>query len=322
MPAVFFQVKRCRPSGADQRPSAPWTRLGTTTWVWSWGSPARLVRCRNAAPMNPCLRSAGPRRDPDGRSRPPWRGGRARRRRPGRGRPRSCHGPRPIRRPRGGRRPWERRTSGRSRAGGPDWSWRPEASPCAEVPASRFRRASASTWPTSPSCFGRRPDPLSGCLAPAEVVVVDVVGHLLEVVVGSAGGAEPPYRQQAGRQRWAIGPVHGRIVRMDVTSNVILADTGPSTRENLYSAVARNSARRAEGTLWCTGVECCVQVRRGRWKGMTKPPSSMEGGFVAGSEVLARRTRASSVFGGQQAGSWRSGGARPRGPQGPRSRRQ
>ena len=30
-----------------------WTRLGTTTWVWSWGSPARLVRCRKAAPMKP-----------------------------------------------------------------------------------------------------------------------------------------------------------------------------------------------------------------------------------------------------------------------------
>ena len=70
----------------------------------------------------------------------------------------------------------------------------------------------------------------------------------------------------------AIGPVHGRIVRMDVTLNVILADTGPSTRENLYSAVARNSARRAEGTLWCTGVECCVQVRRSRWKGHDEAP--------------------------------------------------
>ena len=37
-----------------------------------------------------------------------------------------------------------------------------------------------------PERFGRRPDPLSRCLAATEVVVVDVVGDLVEVVVGTA----------------------------------------------------------------------------------------------------------------------------------------
>lgn len=44
---------------------------------------------------------------------------------------------------------------------------------------------------------------------------------------------------------------------------------------------ARHSARRAESTLWCTGVEGCVQVRGEPMEAdMTMPPSSMEGGIV------------------------------------------
>ena len=38
---------------APSRPSADLTRLATRTWVWSWGSPARLIRWRKAAAMKP-----------------------------------------------------------------------------------------------------------------------------------------------------------------------------------------------------------------------------------------------------------------------------
>ena len=46
-----------------------------------------------------------------------------------------------------------------------------------------------------PKPFGGRADPLARRLAPAEVVVVDAVGNLVEVVLGAARGAEPPYRE-------------------------------------------------------------------------------------------------------------------------------
>lgn len=39
----------CRPSNADQRPSWPRVMFATNTWVCSYGSTARDVRCRNAA---------------------------------------------------------------------------------------------------------------------------------------------------------------------------------------------------------------------------------------------------------------------------------
>ena len=42
---------------------------------------------------------------------------------------------------------------------------------------------------------GRRADPTARCFSASEVVVVDVVGDLVEVVVGATGAAEPPYRQ-------------------------------------------------------------------------------------------------------------------------------
>ena len=40
-------------AGPSERSSGPWTRLATTTCVCKSGSPARDVRWRNAAPMNP-----------------------------------------------------------------------------------------------------------------------------------------------------------------------------------------------------------------------------------------------------------------------------
>ena len=82
------------------------------------------------------------------------------------------------------------------------------------------------------------------CLAPTQVVVVvNVVGDRVELVLGPAGGTEPPYREH-GRCRLvgAIGPIHARIVRMDVTLDVILASVGLLTWDYLDSAVARNSA--------------------------------------------------------------------------------
>ena len=63
-----------------------------------------------------------------------------------------------------------------------------------------------------------------------------------------------------------VRPVHARIVHTDVTLGVIQDDSGPSTSDNLDSAVARHSARRAEGTL----VHGCGLLRTG-------PAGPMEG---------------------------------------------
>ncbi len=46
-----------RPSNADHFPSAAWARLPMTTCVCRCGSPARDVRCRNAAATNPSASS-------------------------------------------------------------------------------------------------------------------------------------------------------------------------------------------------------------------------------------------------------------------------
>ena len=53
--------------------------------------------------------------------------------------------------------------------------------------------------------FGRRSDPLARRFTPSEVVVIDVVGDLVEVVLGAAGGAEPPYRQHRGARQRVFG---------------------------------------------------------------------------------------------------------------------
>ena len=45
---------RSRPSKAVQRPSGPWTRLATTRWVCTSGSPSRLVRWSNPTASSPC----------------------------------------------------------------------------------------------------------------------------------------------------------------------------------------------------------------------------------------------------------------------------
>ena len=148
------------------------------------------------------------------------------------------------------------------------------------------------------------PIQLSGCLAAAEVVVVDVVGHLVEVVVGSARGAEPPYRQHGDADR---------SVRSGRSMDEWSVWTSPRTSsqpthsqlpgENPYSSVARSSARRAEGTLWCTGVECCVQVRRGRWKGHDEAPF-LDGRGLRGGPALSMLQPAS--------GRWFRGDGRTR----------
>ena len=52
-PAASLERYRAWPSSALQRPSGPRVRLATRTWVWSCGSPARLVRWRKPAAMNP-----------------------------------------------------------------------------------------------------------------------------------------------------------------------------------------------------------------------------------------------------------------------------
>jgi hypothetical protein len=54
--------------------------------------------------------------------------------------------------------------------------------------------------------------------------------------------------------------------------NVTLSVRRPSTTETLDLVAARYSARRADGTRWCTGVECVVQVRQSRWKGYNAAP--------------------------------------------------
>ena len=97
-PAVCLARYRPWASSADQRPSGPRVRLATRTWVCRWGSPARLVRCRNAAATNPAPRS---RRVPNSARHPsPWPGcwtlaGRSRPRVPARRRPRRRPGRRP-----------------------------------------------------------------------------------------------------------------------------------------------------------------------------------------------------------------------------------
>ena len=46
-----------------------------------------------------------------------------------------------------------------------------------------------------PELFSSCPDRLSGRFTSAQVIVVDVVGHLVEVVVSTARRTEPPYRE-------------------------------------------------------------------------------------------------------------------------------
>ena len=68
---------RSRPSSAVQRPSGPWTRLATTRWVCSSGSPSLDVRWSNPTARTPCPTRAGHRHVHGGRpgarpgSRPP-----------------------------------------------------------------------------------------------------------------------------------------------------------------------------------------------------------------------------------------------------------
>ena len=47
-------------SQALQRPSAPWTRFATTTWLWTCGSPFRLTPCVNTAATAPLVGSTDP----------------------------------------------------------------------------------------------------------------------------------------------------------------------------------------------------------------------------------------------------------------------
>ena len=183
-----------------------------------------------------------------------------------------------------------------------------------------------------PEPFGRRPDPLSGCLAAAEVVVVDVVGDLLEVVVGSARGAEPPYRQHGDADRsvrsgrsmdeWSVWtsprtssqPTHSQLPGRTPTRQ--WRGVPPGGRRAPFGARVWNVSYRSGGA---------------DGRDMTKPPSSMEGGFVGG-----RRCRwlpgvghggfrgarpdpwdsVGSVLGGQQQGGGVAG-AHPEGPTGP-----
>ena len=60
-----------------------------------------------------------------------------------------------------------------------------------------------------PELFGCRADPLARCFTPPEVVVVDVVGDLVEVVLGAAGGCRAALstasRRLAAGVRWT-GP--------------------------------------------------------------------------------------------------------------------
>jgi hypothetical protein len=72
----------------------------------------------------------------------------------------------------------------------------------------------------------RLPDPLTRRLTPAEVVVVDAVGHLVEVVLRTPGRTELPY----GEHRGGVGGVvSGRFIsawsESNVTLNVTLADS-------------------------------------------------------------------------------------------------
>ena len=46
-----------RRSQALQRPSAAWTRFASTTWLWTWGSPLRLIPCVNTAATAPLVGS-------------------------------------------------------------------------------------------------------------------------------------------------------------------------------------------------------------------------------------------------------------------------
>ena len=67
---------------------------------------------------------------------------------------------------------------------------RPRALPGGGHPGQEVAECLGIDLADQPEPLGRRPDPLTRRLAPAEVVVVDVVGHLVEVVVGAAGSTE------------------------------------------------------------------------------------------------------------------------------------
>lgn len=61
-PVANFDRYRACPSSADHLPSGPRVRFATRTYVCRCGSPARLVRCRNPAAINP---TPGSRRVPN-----------------------------------------------------------------------------------------------------------------------------------------------------------------------------------------------------------------------------------------------------------------
>jgi hypothetical protein len=93
-------------------------------------------------------------------------------------------------------------------------------------------------------------------LTPAEVVVVDAVGHLVEVVLGASGDAELPYGEHGGAVR-DVGawPSMASMVRIDVTFNVTLTRSSPSTREDVDHGWAAISPEGRDAHPWCTGVD-------------------------------------------------------------------
>ena len=206
------------------------------------------------------------RRGLGGRSRLLWRGGRARRRPPGRGRPRSCHGPPRIRRPRAKRRPWGRRTSGRSRGGGLAGPGGPRSSPS---PTSR--RAGSAALRLRP---GRRARALRRWLRSTVPVPRPGRGSSRRRCWRPCRGSSRLRRRRraalsTASRRASNGCVGDRSIvessGTDVTLNVTLVEMGHLNRENVLR-MERVYARRAAGLVRvhrCGADDPCVVEQRG-----------------------------------------------------------
>jgi len=174
---------RSRPSKAVQRPSGPWTRLATTRWVCSSGSPSLDVRWSNPTATSPCPATCWTPRGRGGR--PGARPGR-RPPRPARhdGRP-APPGPSPGHRGRrGSRRSWSaaglhrRRARRCGHAGGPTarrwWGGGPRTWPGTRPPMLRplsrarwrRRRTTAPGTPRGRTDTARGRWPAHGCNTP------------------------------------------------------------------------------------------------------------------------------------------------------------
>ena len=92
-----------------------------------------------------------------------------------------------------------------------------------------------------------RPDPVARRLAPAQVVVVDVVGHLVEVVLGATGDTESRYRQHRGIRMRAFGD-RSTVVWSGTTSPSTSPSTIRADYQDLWESETAHFRPDGEGT--------------------------------------------------------------------------